>query len=157
MNKTIQTYISGQLIEVLFVFVMMFIGYLVLGIRYAFLFAIIAGLCNLIPYIGPYLGLAPSFLVTVFTNPVRGLLIILLVLIVQQLDSNLIYPNVIGKSLDIHPLTIIFIIIVGGNLAGLLGIFLGVPFYAIVKNIIIFFYNVYCTNKEKQQKTPDLM
>jgi len=149
MNKTIQTYISGQLIECLFVFVMMFIGYLILGIRYAFLFAVIAGLCNLIPYIGPYLGLAPSFVATIFVSPVRAMLIILLVLIVQQLDSNLVYPNVIGKSLNIHPLTIIFIILVGGNLAGLLGIFLGVPFYAILKNLLIFFKRWYETRQEE--------
>ncbi|WP_254060771.1 AI-2E family transporter, partial [Enterococcus faecalis] len=60
----------------------------------------------------------------------------LVVLVVQQLDGNIIYPNVIGKSLKIHPLTIILILLVEGNLAGLLGIFLGVPFYAICRTII---------------------
>jgi predicted PurR-regulated permease PerM len=147
MNKTIATYISGQAIECLFVFVMMFFGYLILGIKYAFLFAVIAGLCNLIPYIGPYLGLAPSFLATVFVDPFKALIIIVIVLVVQQIDGNLIYPNVIGKTLSIHPLAIIFVLLVAGNIAGLLGIFLGVPFYAICKTIIKFIWSLYCANK----------
>lgn len=96
----------------------------------------IAGLTNLIPYLGPYLGLAPAFLVTVFNEPFKALLCCVVVLVVQQLDGNIIYPNVIGKSLKIHPLTIIIVLLVAGNIAGLLGIFLGVPFYAICKTIV---------------------
>jgi predicted PurR-regulated permease PerM len=159
MNKTIATYISGQAIECLFVGTMMFIGYLILGLRYAFLFAVIAGLTNLIPYLGPYLGLAPAFLFTVFNNPIKALLCILVVVIVQQLDGNIVYPNVIGKTLQIHPLTIIFILLVAGNLAGLLGIFLGVPFYAICKTLVKYIYNIIQTNKESKanDKRKDLL
>ncbi len=73
---------------------------------------------------GPYLGLIPAVLVTVFDEPFRALLCCVVVLVVQQLDGNVIYPNVIGKSLAIHPLTIILVLLVAGNLAGLLGIFL---------------------------------
>lgn len=107
-----------------------------LGVRYAFLFGVIAGFTNLIPYLGPYLGLAPAVFVTVFDEPVKALLCCLVVLVVQQIDGNIIYPNVIGKSLQIHPLTIIIVLLVAGNIAGLLGIFLGVPFYAIAKTIV---------------------
>ena len=84
------------------------------------------------------LGLAPAVLVTIFNEPVKAALCCLVVLVVQQLDGNIIYPNVIGKSLKIHPLTIILILLVAGNLAGLLGIFLGVPFYAICRTIIYY-------------------
>ena len=59
-----------------------------------------------------------------------------------QIDSNVIYPNVIGKSLSIHPLTIIIILLVAGNLAGLLGIFLGVPLYAIGRTVLAFGYRM---------------
>ena len=114
------------------------IGYSLLCVRYAFLFGVIAGFTNLIPYLGPYLGLAPAVLVTIFNEPVKAALCCLVVLVVQQLDGNIIYPNVIGKSLKIHPLTIILILLVAGNLAGLLGIFLGVPFYAICRTIIYY-------------------
>lgn len=135
-NKTLSNYISGQAIECLFVGTFTAIGYSIIGVRYAFLFGVIAGFTNLIPYLGPYLGLAPAVFVTVFDEPIKALLCCLVVLVVQQIDGNIIYPNVIGKSLQIHPLTIIIVLLVAGNIAGLLGIFLGVPFYAIAKTIV---------------------
>lgn len=138
LNQTLSSYISGQAIECLFVGTFTIIGYSLLGVRYAFLFGVIAGFTNLIPYLGPYLGLAPAVLVTIFNEPVKAALCCLVVLVVQQLDGNIIYPNVIGKSLKIHPLTIILILLVAGNLAGLLGIFLGVPFYVICRTIIYY-------------------
>ncbi|MGE9641793.1 AI-2E family transporter, partial [Escherichia coli] len=85
LNKTLANYISGQAIECLFVGTFTFLGYMVIGVDYAFLFGVIAGLTNLIPYLGPYLGLAPAFLVTVFNDPVKALLCCVVVLIVQQL------------------------------------------------------------------------
>lgn len=142
MNHTLASYISGQMIECLFVGTFTFLGYLLFGIDYAFLLGVIAGLTNLVPYLGPYLGLMPAIFVTIFTNPIQSLICCGVVLVVQQIDSNIIYPNVIGKSLSIHPLTIIFILLVAGNLAGLLGIFLGVPLYAIAKTIIAFVYRI---------------
>lgn len=135
-NKTLANYISGQAIECLFVGTFTAIGYSLIGVRYAFLFGVIAGFTNLIPYLGPYLGLAPAVFVTVFDEPIKAVFCCIVVLIVQQIDGNIIYPNVIGKSLKIHPLTIIIVLLVAGNLAGLLGIFLGVPFYAILKTIV---------------------
>ncbi|MDR2465357.1 MAG: AI-2E family transporter [Streptococcaceae bacterium] len=147
MNQTIANYISGQAIQCLFVFVMMLVGYLVLGVEYGFLFAVVAGLCNLIPYIGPFFGIAPALLATVFTEPMKALVIIIFVVIVQQINGSFIYPNVIGKSLKIHPLTIILILLVGGNLAGVLGIFLAVPVFAIGKTILTFLLEMYKVRK----------
>ncbi len=121
-------------------------------VNYAFLFGVIAGLTNLIPYLGPYLGLAPAFLVTVFNDPVKALLCCVVVLIVQQLDGNVIYPNVIGKSLKIHPLTIIIVLLVAGNIAGLIGIFLGVPFYAICKTIISYVIKIVKEDQQNEKK-----
>lgn len=152
LNKTLANYISGQAIECLFVGTFTFLGYFALGVDYAFLFGVIAGLTNLIPYLGPYLGLAPAFLVTVFNDPFKALLCCGVVLIVQQLDGNIIYPNVIGKSLKIHPLTIIIVLLVAGNIAGLLGIFLGVPFYAICKTIISYVVKIVKEDKQNENK-----
>lgn len=152
LNKTLANYISGQAIECLFVGTFTFLGYMILGVDYAFLFGVIAGLTNLIPYLGPYLGLAPAFLVTVFNEPVKALLCCVVVLIVQQLDGNIIYPNVIGKSLQIHPLTIIIVLLVAGNIAGLMGIFLGVPFYAICKTIISYVIKIVKEDQQNENK-----
>lgn len=150
LNKTLANYISGQAIECLFVGTFTIIGYSLIGVRYAFLFGVIAGLTNLIPYLGPYLGLAPAVFVTVFDEPVKALLCCVVVLIVQQVDGNIIYPNVIGKSLQIHPLTIIIILLVAGNIAGLLGIFLGVPFYAICRTIIYYLIGMVKTSRSEK-------
>lgn len=151
LNATLANYISGQAIECLFVGTFTFLGYVILGVDYAFLFGVIAGLTNLIPYIGPYLGLAPAFLITVFDSPIKAALCCLVVLVVQQLDGNIIYPNVIGKSLAIHPLTIILVLLVAGKLAGLLGIFLGVPFYAVGKTIFSYLRKILAESHEKEQ------
>ena len=142
LNETLASYISGQALECLFVAICTFLGYELIGIKYAFLFAVIAGATNMIPYLGPYLGLAPAMIVTVFYSPWKAVLCAVVVLIVQQIDGNIIYPNVIGKSLDIHPLTIIIILLVAGNIAGVMGMMLGVPFYAIVKVIVKYIYQI---------------
>lgn len=152
MSDTLASYISGQAMECLFVAICTFVGYELIGIRYAFLFAVIAGLTNMIPYLGPYLGLAPAMFVTLFYSPWKAILCALVVLVVQQIDGNIIYPNVIGKSLDIHPLTIIIILLVAGNIAGVLGMILGVPFYAIVKVIIKFFLQIYRLHKKQKEE-----
>ncbi|MBC1377102.1 AI-2E family transporter [Listeria innocua] len=137
MNKTISTYISSQAIDCMFVGLFTFIGYLIIGQPYALLFGFIAGATNIIPYLGPFLGAAPAVIVALFTSPVQALLVIVVVTIVQQIDSNLLSPYIMGKSLSIHPLTIIIILIVAGNLAGIFGMILGVPLYAVVKTIIV--------------------
>jgi len=152
LNKTLTNYISGQAIECIFVATFTFLGYLIIGVDYAFLFGVIAGVTNLIPYLGPYLGLLPAVAVTIFNDPFKALLCCVVVLIVQQLDGNIIYPNVIGKSLAIHPLTIIIVLLVAGNIAGLLGIFLGVPFYAVCRTIVLFIIQVIKEDKTKQKQ-----
>lgn len=161
MSQTISKYISGQAIECTFVAVGTMIGYKIIGVEYAFLFGIIAGITNMIPYVGPYLGLAPALFVTLFSGHEKALLHAVLacvvVLIVQQIDGNIIYPNVIGKSLDIHPLTIIIILLVAGNIAGLLGMILGVPFYAVCKTVFIHVYNMIQVRQRREllsQKEP---
>ncbi|MFR3686412.1 MAG: AI-2E family transporter [Enterococcus sp.] len=152
LNKTLSDYISGQAIECLFVGTFTFLGYLLIGVDYAFLFGVIAGLTNLIPYLGPYLGLAPALIYTFFDSPTKALFCILIVLVVQQVDGNVIYPNVIGKSLNIHPLTIILILLVAGNLSGILGVFLGVPVYAILRTLVIFVVKIVKQSKQEERE-----
>lgn len=152
LNKTLSDYISGQAIECLFVGTFTFLGYLLIGVDYAFLFGVIAGLTNLIPYLGPYLGLAPALIYTFFDSPTRALLCIVVVIIVQQIDGNVIYPNVIGKSLNIHLLTIILILLVAGNLSGILGVFLGVPVYAILRTLVVFVVKIVKQSKQEERE-----
>lgn len=148
MSEMISKYISGQAIECLFVGTCTAIGYGIVGVPFALLIGIFAGITNMIPYIGPYIGLLPALILALSNSVRQTILVIIVCVVVQQIDGNLIYPNVIGKSLDIHPLTIIIILLVAGNLAGLLGMLLAVPVYAVIKVIVIYIYDIIMLNHE---------
>ena len=133
MNNTLSSYIAGQVIECLFVGVFTSIGYLIIHEPLALVLGIVAGLCNIIPYVGPYIGIAPEKLIWV----------IVVVLIVQQVDGNIIYPNIIGKTLKIHPLTIIVLLLAAGHIAGIAGMILCIPFYAVFKTVVEYMFDIY--------------
>lgn len=153
MNDTLSSYISGQVIECLFVAVFTSIGYLIIQQPLALVLGIVAGLCNIIPYIGPYIGITPSLFVALTMAPKKIIPVIIVVIIVQQVDGNIIYPNIIGKSLQIHPLTIIMLLIAAGHIAGIAGMILCIPFYAVVKTVCEYFFDIYqlehSSHKEK--------
>ncbi|MBM7684022.1 putative PurR-regulated permease PerM [Pullulanibacillus pueri] len=140
---TLGTYIQGQTIVCLFVGTFTFIGYLIIGQPYALLLGIIAGVTNIIPYVGPFIGAAPAVIVALLISPAKALFVILVVVIVQQLDGNIMSPLIIGKKLDLHPLTIIILLLVAGNLAGILGMILAVPVYAVVKTVVVNLYRLW--------------
>ncbi|AKO93538.1 AI-2E family transporter [Priestia filamentosa] len=136
-NQTLATYIQGQMIVCLFVGLATFIGYLIIGLPYAIILGIIAALTNIIPYVGPFIGIAPALIVALLDSPSKAIFVIIVVVIVQQIDGNVISPLVIGKKLDTHPLTIIILLLVAGNLAGILGMILAVPVYAVCKTVVL--------------------
>lgn len=135
-DYTLSSYIQGQGIVCLFVGILCLIAFLLIGLDYALLLAVIAGVTNIIPYFGPWIGSVPAVMVALFTSPFVTLLTIAAVVIIQQIESNLIAPQVIGKKLNIHPLTIIFLILIAGQLIGLIGMILAVPFYATIRVLI---------------------
>ncbi|MHA8110045.1 AI-2E family transporter [Lactobacillaceae bacterium Melli_B4] len=143
MNETIARYIGGQMIECLFVGIFTSLGYVLIGQKYALVLGVFAGVCNIIPYVGPYIGILPSLLVAFSADIKQVIYVVIVVLIVQQLDGNLVYPNVIGKSLQIHPLTIIVILLAAGNISGLVGMILAIPLYAVVKVVVQYIYNIW--------------
>lgn len=147
MSATLSSYISGQVIECLFVAVFTTIGYLIIGQPLGVVLGIIAGMANIIPYIGPYIGIAPALIVSLTMAQDKIIWVIIIVIIVQQVDGNIIYPNIIGKSLNIHPLTIIVLLLAAGNIAGIAGMILCIPFYAVVRTIVIYFWDIYNLDK----------
>ena len=153
MSATLSRYISGQMIECLFVGTFSAIGYSMTGIPYALLVGLFAGITNIIPYLGPYIGLMPALFLAFSKSLPTVFWVIVVCIVVQQLDGNLVYPNVIGKSLHLHPLTIIIILLVAGNIAGLLGMILGVTLYAVTKVVVKFVYDIaqIRTTPEKEQ------
>lgn len=150
MSNTLSSYIAGQAVECFFVAVATTVGYLIIGQPMAIVLGIIAGLTNMIPYLGPYLGIFPALFVALTVDPKKIIWIIIVVVIVQQVDGNLIYPKVIGKSMNIHPLTIIVLLLAAGNIAGIAGMILCVPLYGVLKTIVIYFHDLYRLSKEGQ-------
>lgn len=150
MNKTISKYISGASIDCLFIFVTVFISYLIIGIPYALLFAVFAAITNLIPYLGPYIGLTPVVLSVGFAHPVQALIAIVVVLVLQQLDGNIIYPRVVGSAVEVHPVTIMVLMLVAGSLYGLVGMLIAVPFYSLVKEIVKFSWKLWENHRQIQ-------
>ncbi|HHY21654.1 MAG TPA: AI-2E family transporter [Bacilli bacterium] len=143
MDKALSSYIQGQIIVSFCVGVLCYIGYLIIGLEHSLILALIAMFTNVIPFIGPWIGTFPSVIVGFLHSPFMALLVIIVVVIVQQIDSNLISPQVMGRKLDIHPLTIILLLLVAGKFAGLLGLLLAVPTYAVAKVIASHSYRLW--------------
>ncbi|WP_342527551.1 AI-2E family transporter [Chryseomicrobium sp. FSL W7-1435] len=144
-DETLKTYIQGQLLVSFLVGVMLFIGYLIIGLEYSLLLALFGMLTNVIPFLGPYLAVIPAMIIAFIQDPIMAVWVAIIMLVAQQIESNLITPNVMGKSLDIHPLTVITIILSAGSLAGLWGIILAIPTYAVIKAILS---NIYAHREE---------
>lgn len=152
MSHTISKYIDGQLIECLFVGVFTTLGYLLINQNYAIILGLFAGCCNIIPYVGPYIGIAPSLIIAMASGMPMVFAVIIVVIIVQQIDGNFIYPNVIGKTLQIHPLTIIIILLAAGHIAGIAGMILAIPLYAVVKTVVQYGYGIIQNNRKAKNE-----
>lgn len=150
---TLSAYIQGQITVALFVGTLAFIGYLIIGLPYALIMALIVAVTNIIPYVGPILGGAPAVIVALFDSPTKALLVLLVIVIAQQVEGNLLSPLILGKSLDTHPATIIILLLVAGNLAGVLGMILAIPTYAVIKTIVLNAVRFLKIRKEATLKT----
>ena len=136
-NRIFFKFISGQIIDGILVGILVTIGMSVIGVKYAVLLGFMIGLFNIIPYFGAIVAVAISVLITLITGGVSQTLIMaIVVIILQQIDSNIINPKIIGNSLEISPLLVIFAVTVGGAYWGVLGMFLAVPVAAVLKIII---------------------
>ncbi|MBS9335337.1 AI-2E family transporter [Fructobacillus sp. M1-13] len=138
LDHTIERYISGQAIQMLFVGFAMSIGFGLIGLPYIWLLGFIAGVANIVPYVGPFIGVFPAALVAVSVDWKMLIGIAILMAIVQQINGSIIYPALIGKSLRIHPLTVMLLLLAAGNLWGMIGMIVVVPFYAIIRTITLY-------------------
>ena len=142
-DKTLSTYIVGQFIIAIVDGVMMYIGYLIIGLENALILAIFATLLIVVPFLGPFLGTIPAIISGLLISPLTAFKVLILLIIVQQIEGHLITPQVMGKRLDIHPLTVILLLLVSGSLYGFIGILIAIPTYSVVKVIIQNFIKFY--------------
>ncbi|MEQ6354683.1 AI-2E family transporter [Lysinibacillus sp. M3] len=152
-DGVLRSYIQGQLQISFLLALIMYVGYLIIGLEYSLLLVIFAFFMNMIPFIGPWIAFTPALIVAVVQDPVLVIWVSVVTLVAQQIDSNFITPNVMGKTLDIHPLTVITVILAAGNIAGFIGIIIAVPFYAVLKVIASNIYDERNVIKKKATKS----
>ena len=149
-NETFSKFIKGQLLEAFFVGVLSAIALTIVGIDYAFIIGVIAGICNMIPYVGPIVGTILAAIMGLLSgNPLKILYAIISMLVVQQIDNNLLAPKIVGDSVGLHPVFTMMAILIGGNIGGLFGMLLSVPIAASFRVLFNNWYDSYIKTHEK--------
>lgn len=152
-NLTLGAYLRGIFIISLSVGAMMYLGLLILKVRFALFLGIINALTNVIPYFGPLIGAIPVVIIAFLQNPSLVWKVIVLTVVAQQIESQFIAPQVFGRSLDLHPLTVVIALLLGGLYLGFLGLIIVIPLLAVLRIFFRHFYPaVALAIKEKKQQ-----
>ncbi len=147
MSAAVAGYVKGQLLVSLIIGTSVGVGMWVLGATgalrgadgYAFLFGVWAGVTELIPYLGPWLGAVPAVIYALVVHPISAIWVIILFLAIHQLEGHIVIPNVMGSALRLHPLLIIFGLLAGEEIYGFAGVLVALPFLAACRAAFEFF------------------
>lgn len=129
-------FISGKILDSCIVGLLCFIGMVIFRWPYAVLISVMVGVTNVIPYFGPFFGAIPSVLIMLIVDPVKAIWLALFILALQQLDGNVIGPKILGNSTGLSAFWVIFSITVFGSLFGVVGMFIGVPLFAVIYSLV---------------------
>ncbi|WP_456278176.1 AI-2E family transporter [Bacillus sp. AK128] len=136
-DKSLGNYIRGQLLVCLIIGMISTLGFWLIGMKYPLLLGIIVGITNIIPYFGPIIGAIPAVLIAVTISGKMVLFVVILIFTIQFIEGNILSPLIVGKSLHMHPVFIMFALLAGGEIGGVAGLILAVPMLAILKVILI--------------------
>ena len=142
-NTSLRKYVQGTLICASSIFLLSSIGFAISGLKAPILFGLFCGITNVIPYVGPYIGGAPAVLVGFSQSPIIGIICLVTIVIAQFLESNILNPIVMSKTMKLHPVTIILGLLVFGHFWGMIGMLLATPIIAVLKSIILFLDDKY--------------
>lgn len=145
-NKTFSSFIAGQLVESVIIGVLCYIGCLILKFPYAPILAVIIGCTNIIPIFGAIFGVGLCALLVAFVSPIQGVFFVIFGICLQQFESNLIYPRVVGSSVGLSGLWVLFAITIGGGLFSFAGMLLGLPTFSVI----------YCLLREEVNRRVEL-
>jgi predicted PurR-regulated permease PerM len=152
LNRAIGGFFRGQLLVATIVGVMCSVGLLIIGLRFWFLVGMIAGLFNVIPLIGPWVGGVPGIIIALTTGtPLQALGVVLVMVIAQQVDNHFITPQVMQRVVQLHPAAVILALLAGGSLGGFFGLLLAVPAAAVLKIICGHVWRVHILNEPFEQ------
>ncbi|OAB28427.1 AI-2E family transporter [Paenibacillus macquariensis subsp. defensor] len=156
-SHQISSFIRGQIIVSFCIGVLLYFGYLIIGLDYPVVLAIIAACTSMVPYLGPTIAITPAIIIALVTSPIMLLKMVVVWTIVQLIEGKFISPQIMGKTLKIHPITIIFVIIVSGKLFGVVGIILAVPGYAVLKVIVMNLFQGFKNRTDWYEPIPEVI
>lgn len=135
-NEQLAGYVQGQVTVAIVVGIMFSIMFSLVGLPYAITLGVMAGVLNMIPYLGSFLAMVPVVILALVDGPVMLVKVLLVFTIEQTIEGRFVTPLVLGSKLSIHPITIMFILLMSGSMFGVWGVFLGIPIYASVKVVV---------------------
>lgn len=139
LNGNLKSYVHGTLRIMLILFVFQSIALAIAGLKAPMIFGLFCAITNVIPYIGPYIGGIPAVLVGFSMSPMTGICTLVAIVIAQFLESNFLQPLVMGKTMKLHPVTIMIGLLIFGHFFGILGMIFATPIIAVMKTIFLFF------------------
>lgn len=143
LNVNLKSFVHGTLLIMLILFTIQSIGLTIAGMKAPLVFGLFCAIMNIIPYFGPYIGGIPTVLVALSISPMTGILALISVVICQVLESYFLQPIVMGRSMSLHPVTIMLGLLIFQHFFGILGMILATPIIAIGKTILLHFANKY--------------
>lgn len=133
-QERLRLWLKGQLILCLIIGVLAYLGLVIFGVKYSLVLGLWAGLTEFIPYLGPFLGAIPAVFIALTTGSfLKGLLVVIWYVVIQQLENHLLVPKVMQKTVGLNPLVVIIAMLIGAKLAGIVGILLAIPLTLIIK------------------------
>ncbi|EEG30880.1 hypothetical protein CLOSTMETH_01448 [[Clostridium] methylpentosum DSM 5476] len=150
-------FISGKIIDSLIIGVLCFIGTSILGMPYAVLVSVIVGVFNVIPFFGPFIGAIPSALLILMVDPLKCLWFVIFIIVLQQFDGNILGPYILGGTTGLSAFWVIFAILTFGGLFGFIGMFVGVPVFAVIYTLISRGINKKLEKKGRSTATADYL
>ncbi|MGE7612431.1 AI-2E family transporter [Paenibacillus sp. NPDC101420] len=130
--------------------IMLYIGFLIIGLPYSLLLAVISVPLNFIPYVGSFLAGVPVVIVGFIESPTMAIWSLVVIFIAQQIQDNVLSPIIYGKSLDVHPLTTVLLVLIGGDFYGIIGVLIALPVYMIAKIIFLRVYEIIVADREEE-------
>ncbi|MCY8406467.1 AI-2E family transporter [Bacillus sonorensis] len=153
MNHRLSSYIRGQIIVSFCIGCLLFIGYLIIGLDYASLLALVAACTSIVPYLGPTIAITPAIIIALVTSPFMLVKLIIVWTVVQLFEGKFISPQIMGKNLHIHPVTIIFVLLTSAKLFGVIGVILAIPGYAVIKVVVTHLFDWFKNRSDLYEKT----
>ena len=140
----------GKIIDSVIIGIICFIMMIILRLEYSVLISFVIGVTNIIPFFGPFIGAIPSAIILLLVNPMHALIFLIMVLILQQIDGNIIGPRILGESVGLSGIWIMFAILVGGGYFGFVGMLFGVPIFSIIYFLIKYYFENKNTKEIKE-------